>query len=107
MALHIPFSRTPTQAAFATPTRERFRSIVCHLPGNSLGGGLLCDVFEAIAFIEAFDASKPITLLARYEVGVRYSNGDEIRGQFKDKNYGSCFPSLYSLGSGIPLLAKR
>lgn len=40
---------------------------------------------EAIAFIEAFDESKPCKPFTRYEVGVRYGNGDEIRGQFKDK----------------------
>lgn len=40
---------------------------------------------EAIAFIEAFDESKPCEPFTRYEVGVRYSNGDEIRGQFNDK----------------------
>ena len=44
------------------------------------------NVAEAIAFIESFDESKPNSLFTRYEVGVRYSNGDEIRGQFKDKN---------------------
>ena len=40
---------------------------------------------EAIAFIESFDESRPETPFTRYEVGVRYSNGDEIRGQFMDK----------------------
>lgn len=45
----------------------------------------LGNVAEAIAFIETFDESKPCEPFARYEVGVRYSNGDEIRGQFKDK----------------------
>ncbi len=45
----------------------------------------LGDVAEAIAFIESFDESKPDTPFTRYEVGVRYSNSDEIRGQFKDK----------------------
>ena len=40
---------------------------------------------EAIAFIESFDESKPDAPFTRYEVGVRCSNGDEIRGQFKDK----------------------
>jgi hypothetical protein len=45
----------------------------------------LADVGEAIAFIESFDESKPDVPFTRYEVGVRYSNGDEIRGQFKDK----------------------
>ncbi len=46
---------------------------------------MLGNVAEAIAFIEAFDESKPCKPFTRYEVGVRYSNGDEIRGQFKDK----------------------
>jgi len=43
------------------------------------------DITEAIAFIEAFDESKPCGPFTRYEVGVRFSNGDEIRGQFSDK----------------------
>lgn len=51
----------------------------------------LGDVAEAIAFIESFDESKPVALLTRYEVGVRYSNGDEIRGQFKDKTTAVAF----------------
>jgi hypothetical protein len=41
---------------------------------------------EAITFIESFDESKPDAPFTRYEVGVRYSNGDEIRGQFTDKS---------------------
>jgi hypothetical protein len=45
----------------------------------------LSGVAEAIAFIESFDESKPDAPFTRYEVGVRYSNEDEIRGQFKDK----------------------
>jgi hypothetical protein len=51
----------------------------------------LRDALEAIAFIEAFDESKPGTLFTRYEVGVRYTNGDEIRGQFKDKGTAIAF----------------
>ncbi len=46
---------------------------------------MLATVTDAIAFIESFDESKPDGPFARYEVGVRYSNGDEVRGQFKDK----------------------
>lgn len=45
----------------------------------------LGDVAEAIAFIESYDECKPVASLIRYEVGVRYSNGDEVRGQFKYK----------------------
>ncbi len=47
--------------------------------------GFLPNVVEAIAFIESFDETKPCEPFTRYEVGVRFSNGDEIRGQFKDK----------------------
>jgi len=42
-------------------------------------------VAEAISYIESFDETKSTTLFVRYEVGVRYTNGDEIRGQFNDK----------------------
>jgi hypothetical protein len=40
---------------------------------------------QALAFIESFNESKPCEPFTRYEVGVGYTNGDEIRGQFKDK----------------------
>ena len=42
----------------------------------------VADVAEAIAFVKLFDEFKPERSFTRYEVGVRYSNGDEIRGQF-------------------------
>ena len=45
----------------------------------------LNSVAAALAFIESFNETKPGGPFARYEVGVRYSNGDEIRGQFADK----------------------
>lgn len=45
----------------------------------------LADVLEAIEFIESFNESEPDESFVRYEVGVRYSNGDEVRGQFNDK----------------------
>jgi len=46
---------------------------------------------EAIAFIESFNESKPGTPYTRYEVGVRYSNGNEVRAQFMDKATGIAF----------------
>ena len=45
----------------------------------------LNSVTEAIVFIESFNESKPSKSFTRYEIGVRYSNEDEIRGQFNDK----------------------
>jgi len=46
---------------------------------------MLGSVTDAIAFIESFDENNPHGIFARYEVGVRYSNGDEVRGQFERK----------------------
>lgn len=45
----------------------------------------LSDLASAIAYIEAYDEATPVGSLTRYEVGIRYSNGDEIRGQFTTK----------------------
>lgn len=70
-------------AALRTTLTRRIASVyVLPLHGSPRTLG---DVAEAIAFIEAFDESKPCEPFTRYEVGVRYNNGDEIRGQFKDK----------------------
>lgn len=69
-ALEVSLTRT-IQSVYVLPL---------HGAPLTLGG-----VAEAIAFIERFDESKPEAPFARYEVGIRYSNGDEVRGQFKDK----------------------
>lgn len=71
-----------TSALRVTLTRRIASVYVLPLHGSArtLGG-----VAEAIDFIESFEESKPNSLFIRYEVGVRYNNGDEIRGQFRDK----------------------
>ena len=45
---------------------------------------------DAIAFVESY-GSKSVPSFTRYEIGVRYSNGDEIRGQFHDKTTALAF----------------
>ena len=40
---------------------------------------------EAIAFIENYDEKSGSGSIVRYEVNVRYNNGDEIRASFQDK----------------------
>jgi hypothetical protein len=45
----------------------------------------LANVASAIAFIEGFDEAKSGGKFARYEVNIRYSNKDEIRGTFESK----------------------
>lgn len=45
----------------------------------------LATIETAIKFIEQFDEAKPDGKFLRYEVNVRYSNDDEIRGTFESK----------------------
>lgn len=40
---------------------------------------------EAVDFIRDYDQTVPISRFLRYEVTVRYSNGDEVRGEFNAK----------------------
>ena len=47
--------------------------------------GMAKSLTEAIAYIATIDRSHLDTPFTPCEVGVRYSNGDEIRGQFRDK----------------------
>ncbi len=73
--------------AFATALRVTLTRRIDSVYILPLHGGprTLGTVGEAIAFIESFDESKPHGPLIRYEVGVRYTNGDEVRGQFNNK----------------------
>jgi len=71
-----------TSALRVTLTRAIASVYVLPLHGSAR---TLDGVTEAIAFIQSFNESKPAQPFTRYEVGVRYGNGDEIRGQFKDK----------------------
>jgi hypothetical protein len=43
----------------------------------------LPSVEQAIAYVERYDESHTADAFVRYEIGVRYDNGDEIRGQFQ------------------------
>ena len=42
-------------------------------------------ITDAIDFIAAVEEVRACASCIRYEVGIRYTNGDEVRGQFKDK----------------------
>lgn len=80
---------TTFSAALRTTLTRTIASVyVLPLHGSSRTLG---NVAEAIAFIKAFDETKPCKPFTRYEVGVRYTNGDEIRGQFKDKSTAVAF----------------
>ena len=40
---------------------------------------------QAIQFIDAYEETRKAREFVRYEVNVRYTNGDEIRGTFESK----------------------
>ena len=40
---------------------------------------------EAIVFIETYDETQPVKAFERYEVEIRYVNGDSIRAEYQDK----------------------
>ncbi len=43
-------------------------------------------IVDAIRFVEQYDEASAATEFVRYELNVRYSNGDEVRGMFQEKN---------------------
>jgi hypothetical protein len=63
-----------------TRTITRIRIIALHGPSHEV-----TTIQAAVEFIEAYDESRPATGFVRYEVSVRYSNGDNIQGEFADK----------------------
>ena len=42
-------------------------------------------IADAVRFVTSHDESVPATGFVRYELNVRYSNGDEVRGEFREK----------------------
>lgn len=40
---------------------------------------------DAVDYVSKFDQSEPAANFVRYELNIRYSNGDEIRGIFEDR----------------------
>ena len=51
----------------------------------------LQSITDAITFLENFVESRPSNPFVRYEVMARYTNGDEIRGEFQDKSTAIAF----------------
>ena len=51
---------------------------------------------DAVCYITSHDPSTPSSEFVKYELNIRYSNGDEIRGTFHDKQQAIEFLSLSS-----------
>jgi hypothetical protein len=60
------------------------------------------DVTEAIALVEGYDETAPTGPLVKYEVIIRYDNGDKIEGQFGDRASTIEFLSAYKSGNWTP-----
>jgi hypothetical protein len=60
------------------------------------------DVIQAIAVVEAYDESAPTGPLVKYEVIIRYDNGDKIEGQFQDRATTMEFLAAYKSGNWTP-----
>lgn len=56
----------------------------------------LGSVTDAIAFVQGFNETAAVGPFAKYEVQVRYSNGDEVRGQFQDKTGAVAFLKTFT-----------
>jgi hypothetical protein len=70
------------QALERAATRQIESVRVLPLHGRAVEWGT---IEEAITFIESYDEDGDSKPVAKYEVGVRYNNGDRIEGQFTDR----------------------
>jgi hypothetical protein len=64
-------------------------------------------VAEAIEFVDAYDETAPTGPLVRYEVVIRYDNGDKIEALFQDKATTIEFLQAYQTGNWTPALDSR
>lgn len=51
----------------------------------------LDSIEDAVRFVEAHDEAAPASGFVRYELNVRYTNGDEIKGAFREKGRAIAF----------------
>ncbi|AMV26480.1 hypothetical protein VT84_18925 [Gemmata sp. SH-PL17] len=59
-------------------------------------------VASAIAYVEKYDEAAPTGPLVKYEVTIRYDNGDKIEGQFQDRATTIEFLTAYQSGNWTP-----
>jgi hypothetical protein len=71
------------------------------LPGSARDG---ITMDSAIRFVETYDEAAPTGPLVRYEVVIRYDNGDKIEGQFHDKATTIEFLQAYQTGNWTPAI---
>ena len=74
---------------------------IAHIVILALHGGTheVITIDDAIQFIESYDDDGKARPVKRYEIEVRYNNGDAIEGRFKDKASAIEFLRSYQPGS--------
>jgi hypothetical protein len=59
-------------------------------------------VKDAVEFIEKYDEAPRLEVFLRYEIEIRYVNGDHIKANFKDKERTIEFLRTYQLSVKVP-----
>ena len=81
---------------FKSLRHSLIRRVECVIVLPLSGGQHRFDTVEdAVEYISNYDQSTPSSDFVKYEVNVRYSNGDDIRGTFHDKERAIEFLSSY------------
>ena len=61
-------------------------------------------VYEAVEFIESYDETAATGPLVKYEIFIRYDNGDKIDGEFHDRATAIEFLRAYQTGNWTPAI---
>ncbi len=85
------------QALGVAATRQIVAIVVIPLHGPIL---TLSSVRSAIEFVQGYNEAQCQKPFVRYEIEVRYNNGDQIRGSFMDKGGAIDFLHTYELIAG-------
>lgn len=64
-------------------------------------------VDEAVTFVDGYDETAATGRLVKYEVLIRYDNGDKIEAQFQDKATTVEFLRAYQTGNWTPAVDSR
>ncbi|MBX9678880.1 MAG: hypothetical protein K2X38_08940 [Gemmataceae bacterium] len=68
------------------------------------GTGMDCvTVTDAISFVQSYNEAAPTGPLVKYEIIIRYDNGNKVEGQFQDRAATIEFLTAYQNGNWTPL----
>ena len=73
-------------------SREIEAIFVLPLNGHELSAA---SISEALALLQDHDETSPQTLFVRYEIQIRFTNGNQITGKFNDRNSAVAFLEQY------------